>query len=90
MGGIIYRGVVQISYEEIEATLYNLQECPKAHDNLITSKGVKMGELVYAFLGELKDEVLKEIPRWGCGIFVDTRSICAFFNMQYTSDSSFH
>ena len=51
MGGIIYRGVVQIIYEEIEATLYNLQECPKAHDNLITSKGVKMGELLYASLG---------------------------------------
>ena len=36
----------------------------------------------------MKDGVLKEMLRGGFGIFVDFWSICAFCNMDYTSDSS--
>ena len=37
----------------------------------------------------LKDEVLKEIPRGGFGIFVDAWYMCDFCNMDQTSKSYF-
>ena len=89
MRGSLDRGAVPRSYEEIDTTLYNLQEIPKYYDNLITGKGVKMGEFVYASLGDFKDEVLKDIPQEGFGIFVDAWSLCVFFNVDYTSDYLF-
>ena len=60
-----------------------------AHDNLITSERVRMGEFSYAYFGDLKDYILKEMPWGGFGLFVDAWSPCAFFNMDYTYESSF-
>ena len=37
----------------------------------------------------LKDDVLKEMPWGGLGVFVDAWSLCAFFKMDYTSESRF-
>ena len=48
-----------------------------------------MGEFDYAYFGDLKDDVLKEISEGGLGLFVDAWYLCAFFNMDYTSESSF-
>ena len=48
-----------------------------------------MGEFAYTSFGDLKDDVLKEMPWGGFGIFVDAWYLCAFFNMEYTSESSF-
>ena len=47
-----------------------------------------MGEPAYAYVGDLKDDALKEIPWGGFGLFVDAWSLCAFCNMVYTSESS--
>ena len=48
-----------------------------------------MEELAYASFGDFKYDVLKEIPQGGLGIFLYAWSLCAFFNMEYTSESSF-
>ena len=45
-----------------------------------------MGEFAYASFGDLKDDVLKEIPQGGFGLFVDAWYLCAFCNMEYTSE----
>ena len=47
-----------------------------------------MGEFAYASFDYLKDGVLKEIPRGGFGIFINSWSLCEFFNIEYTFDSS--
>ena len=70
-----------ISHSEIETILNNLQERLYANDNCLTSDGVKMGELAYTSFRDLKDDVLKEMPREGFGIFVDAWYLCEFFNM---------
>ena len=46
-----------------------------------------MGDFAYAYFGFLKDDVLKEMPQGVFGIFMDDCSLCAFFNMDYTSES---
>ena len=48
-----------------------------------------MEELAYASFRDFKYDVLKEIPQGGLGIFLYAWSLCAFFNMEYTSESSF-
>ena len=48
-----------------------------------------MGDFAYPSFGDLKGDVLKEIPRRGFGLFVDDWYLCAFCNMDYTSNSSF-
>ena len=48
-----------------------------------------MGEFSYTYFGDLKDDFLKEMPQGGFGIFVGAWYLCAFFNMDYTSESSF-
>ena len=85
MGGIQDKGEYRISHAEIEIILNNLQERLNAHDNFITGEGVRMGKFAYAYLGYLKDGVLKELTWVGFGLFVDAWSLCAFFNMGYTS-----
>ena len=47
-----------------------------------------MGDFAYTYFGYLKGDVLKEMPWGGFGIFVDAWYLCAFFNMEYTSESS--
>ena len=74
------------SHSEIETILNNLQELLNAHDNRITGEGFRMGEFAYASFGDLKDDVLKEIPQGGFGLFVDAWYLCAFCNMEYTSE----
>ena len=77
------------SHAEIETIIKDLQEQLNAHENRLTGKGVITGEFSYTSFGDLKDDVLKEIPRGSFGIFVDAWSICAFSNMDYTPESSF-
>ena len=48
-----------------------------------------MGEFAYASFRYLKDNVLKEMPRGGFGLFVNAWSLCEFCNMEYTYESSF-
>ena len=48
-----------------------------------------MGEFAYTSFGDLKDDVLKEIPWGGFGLFVDAWSRYAFCNMDYTADFYF-
>ena len=48
-----------------------------------------MGEFSYASFGDVKDDVLKEMPRGGFGLFVDAWSLCEFCNMDYTSEYYF-
>ena len=48
-----------------------------------------MVEFFYAYFGYLKDDVMKEMPLRGFAIFVDAWSLCACFNMDYTSESYF-
>ena len=48
-----------------------------------------MGEFAYTYFGDLKYDFLKKIPQGGLGLFVYAWSLCAFFNVDYTSDSSF-
>ena len=48
-----------------------------------------MEEFAYAYFGDLKDDVLKEMTQGGLGIFMDAWYLCAFFNVNYTSESSF-
>ena len=59
----------------METILNNLQEILNAHDNRITGEGVIMRVFAYASVGDLKDEVLKETPRRGFGLFVDAWSL---------------
>ena len=47
-----------------------------------------MREFAYAYFGDLKDGVLKEMTWGGSGIFVDACSLYEFCNMDYTSESS--
>ena len=77
------------SHAEIDTILNNLKERLNAHDNHMNGNGVIIGEFAYTYFGNLKDDVLNEIPRGGFGIFVDAWSLCAHFNMDYTSESSF-
>ena len=60
-----------------------------AHDNRLTENEFKMGDFAYESSGNLKYDVLKEIPRGGFGIFVDACSKYPFCNMDYISKSSF-
>ena len=48
-----------------------------------------MGEFAYKYFGNLRNDVLKDMPQGGFGIFIDAWSLCAFFNMDHTSESSF-
>ena len=48
-----------------------------------------MGEFNYAYFGDLKDDVLKEITHGSFGLFVDACYLCEFCNMDYISESSF-
>ena len=50
-----------------------------------------MGEFPHTYFGDLKDDVLKEIPRGVFGIFVDAYYLCAFCNMseEYRVASTF-
>ena len=48
-----------------------------------------MEEFAYASFGDLKDDVPKEMHQGGFGIFVDVWSLFVFFDMDYTSESSF-
>ena len=48
-----------------------------------------MGDFAYTYFGYLKDYVLKKMPWGGFGIFLDACSLCAFYNMDYTSEYSF-
>ena len=83
------KGESPISNAEMETIVNNLQEHLNSHDNQITCERVRMVEFAYAYFGDLKDDVLKEIPQGGFGIFVNAWSLCAFFNMDYTSEFSF-
>ena len=89
MGGSQDKGESPRSHTEIENILNNYQERLSAHDNRHNGNGFKMGEFAYTSFGYLKDDVLKEIPWGGFGIFVDAWSPCAFCKMDYTSESSF-
>ena len=73
----------------MESILNNIQECINAHDNCITGEGLRMGEFTYASFDDLKDEVLKEIPWGGLGVFLDAWYLCSICNMDYTSETSF-
>ena len=68
MGGSQDKGESPRSHTEIENILNNYQERLSAHDNRHNGNGFKMGEFVYAYLGGLKDDVLKEMPRGDFGI----------------------
>ena len=81
MGGSQYKGETPRSHAEINTIIINLQERINAYDKLLTGNGVKMGEFDYASLWSLKDDFIKEIPWGGFGVFVDTWSLCDFFNM---------
>ena len=48
-----------------------------------------MGDFPYAYFCDLKDDVLKEIPWGGFGLFVDAWYQCEFCNMEYTAESYF-
>ena len=48
-----------------------------------------MGEFAYAYFGDFKDDVMKEMPWGDFGVFVDDWYICEFFNMDYTFKLSF-
>ena len=89
MGGIQDKGEAPRRYAEIETIIKDPQEQLKAQDNHLISKGLKMRYFAYASFGDLTDEVLKEIPRGGFGIFVNAWYLCEFCNMDYTSDSLF-
>ena len=78
MEGSQYKGKSPRSHAEIETILNNLQESLNAHDNHITGDGVIMGEFDYTYLGDLKYDVLREMPQGGFGIFVDAWSPCEF------------
>ena len=47
-----------------------------------------MGEFAYTSFGDLKYDALKEIPWIFFGIFVYDWTLCEFFNMDYTFESS--
>ena len=89
MGGSQDKGEPPISHAEVDTIVNNLQECLNAHDSRITGNGVRMGEFAYTSFGDLKDDVLKEMPWGGFGIFLYACSLCAFYNMDYTSEYSF-
>ena len=69
MGGSQVKGGSPGGHTEIETTINKLKRCLKSHNNLLTDKGVKIGELAYASLGDYQYEVLKEISRKGLGYF---------------------
>ena len=82
--------IINALIETIIETIFNdLQELFKTHDNRLTGKGAKMGEFIYKYFGDLKDEFLKEMPWGGFRIFVDAWYLCAFCNIDYTSESYF-
>ena len=72
----------------METILNKLQERLNGHNNLITGNGVRMVDFAYVYYVYLKDDVLKEMPRRGFGLFVHAWSLIEFFNMEYTSESS--
>ena len=63
MGGSQDKVEAPISHAKIQTILNELQECLETHENHLNGKGFIMGELDYASFGDLKDEVLKEIPQ---------------------------
>ena len=81
IGGNQEKGEPPRSHSEIDNILNNLQERLYEYDNQITGYGVIIGEFAYAYFGYLKDDVLKEIPWGGLGIFVDSWSTCMLCNM---------
>ena len=88
IGGSKDKGETPRIHKEIETIINNLQERLNSHDNRLTGNGVKMGIFAYASLGNLKDDVLKEMPRGSFGLFVNACSLCTFCNKDYTSESS--
>ena len=60
----------------MDTILNNLQERLNAIENRVTGEGVSIGEFAYTSFGDLKDAVLKEMPRGCFGVFVDAWSIC--------------
>ena len=62
MGGSQDKVEAPISHAKIQTILNELQECLETHENHLNGKGFIMGDLDHASFGDLKDEVLKEIP----------------------------
>ena len=62
----------------METILKNIQECLNAHDKHITGEGFLMVEFAYAYFGDMKDDVLKEMNWGGFEIFMDAWSPCEF------------
>ena len=88
MRGIQDKGETTIIHVLIETVINDLQKHLNAHNNRLTENEFKMGDFDYESSGNLKYDVLKEIPRGGFGIFVDACSKYPFCNMDYISKFS--